>query len=58
MTRKHFIDLADRIRMDGTFTDAQIGEMADFCKSMNSNFNRARWIDYIAGTCGPHGGSR
>jgi hypothetical protein len=41
--------------MDGTFTDAQIGELADFCKHMNSKFNRELWIGYIAGTRGPNG---
>lgn len=32
--------------------------LADFCKSQNGNFNRARWIAYINGECGPNGGKR
>ncbi len=60
MTRKHFIDLADRIRMfnkgeDETFTPKMIGELADFCKASNSNFNRELWLGYIDGTRGPNG---
>ena len=31
--------------------------LADFCQSQNSNFNRERWLGYIAGTNGPNGGT-
>lgn len=31
--------------------------LADFCAAQNSNFNRERWMDYIAGKCGPGGGA-
>ena len=31
--------------------------LADFCESQNPNFMRERWLDYIAGECGPNGGS-
>ena len=29
--------------------------LADFCQLQNGNFKRERWLDYIAGTCGPNG---
>ena len=70
MSKKHFIALADAIKSynqgsfeHGTnitsplqFTHTQILSLADFCKSQNYNFNRGRWLDYIAGKCGPSGG--
>ena len=31
-------------------------ELADFCKSQNGQFDRERWLNYIAGTHGPNGG--
>lgn len=31
-------------------------ELADFCKSQNSQFDRERWLNYIAGTHGINGG--
>ena len=31
---------------------------ADFCAAQNPRFNRARWLAYIAGECGPNGGKR
>jgi hypothetical protein len=30
--------------------------LADFCAQQNPNFNRQRWLGYIAGLCGPNGG--
>jgi hypothetical protein len=30
--------------------------LADWCQSQNSNFNRERWLGYIAGENGPSGG--
>lgn len=30
--------------------------LADFCASTNPRFNRQRWLDYVAGKCGPSGG--
>ena len=35
-----------------------IGVLADFCQSQNPRFNRARWIAYINGECGPNGGPK
>ncbi len=64
MTKKHFIELADMIRehnrvlgcADDRFSPSQIDALANFCKAQNSNFNRERWLGYIAGTNGKNGG--
>ena len=65
MSKRHFIALANTIRefntnpsRDDMFSQENIEALADFCKSQNSNFNRERWLSYIAGECGPNGGSR
>ena len=62
MSKKHFIALADYLRDTKhycqPFTTDQIEHLANFCHSQNPNFKRDRWIGYIAGTCGPRGGSR
>ena len=67
MTKKTFIALADSIRRANhraTLLDISkpygtdaISDLADFCQSQNSNFNRERWLGYIAGTNGPNGGT-
>ena len=69
MTKKHFIALADAIRkhqnhadpdtcMTGwtTLTSDQIEMLADFCAAQNDQFNRERWLGYIAGSNGKNGG--
>ena len=65
MSKKHFIALADAIREhnrvrgqygDG-FSDEQLDTLARFMASQNANFMRDRWLDYIAGKCGPNGGA-
>ena len=72
MTKKHFIALANAIREHNTvkrnvfgknaermcFNVEQLDALADFCQSQNPNFNRERWLSYIAGEFGPNGGSR
>jgi len=65
MTKKNFIALADFLKArtitpnnGGTFTPYQIEQLADFCQRQNSNFNRDRWLGYIAGTNGKNGGAR
>ena len=30
--------------------------IAGLCEQENPRFNRQRWLDYIAGECGPNGG--
>jgi len=66
----HFIALADTIkehnrikrRVFGVnaermcFNTEQIDALADFCQAQNSNFNRERWLGYIAGAYGKNGG--
>ena len=61
MSKKHFIALADAIKNSTaliTLTQVQIEALADFCQAQNSNFNRERWLGYIAGTNGKNGGFR
>lgn len=66
MSKKDFIALADAIKAHDNgnpfsrfeFTADQIRTLADFCQSQNPNFNRDRWLGYIAGTNGPSGGAR
>ena len=72
MTKKTFIALADSIREHNRikrnvfganaermcFNIEQVEALADFCQSQNSNFNRDRFLGYIAGTNGPSGGAR
>lgn len=57
MSKKHFIELADRIKANrDAFSDFVINELAYFCEDQNPRFDRDRWLGYIAGTCGPSGG--
>lgn len=69
MSKKDFIALANAIRQwnakfDGNedetthpFDSYQLECLATFCKERNPNFKWDRWMDYIAGNCGPNGGS-
>jgi len=66
MTKKQFVVLADSIREhnrlakfngENAFTDDQLAALARFCASENPRFKRERWLDYIAGQCGPNGGT-
>ena len=64
MTRQQFIAaLADWIRRDNSlsredpfnlehasFTQTQIDSLASFCQSQNPQFNRQRWLNYVAST--------
>lgn len=59
MSKKHFIDLANHIIGNRKlFATNTILSLADFLASQNPLFNRERWMDYIAGRCGPNGGAR
>jgi hypothetical protein len=66
MSKKHFVALADLIREhnrlanfngENAFTEDQLATLARFCASENPRFKRERWLDYIAGDCGPNGGA-
>ena len=71
MSKQDFVALADAIRDYNNsafpvgsnivspiqFTHTQILALAEFCRGQNSRFMKARWIDYIAGECGPNGGA-
>jgi hypothetical protein len=62
MSKKHFIALADAIREQNKighnpFTTDQVLQLAWFCQKQNTSFNKDRWLDYIAGACGPNGGT-
>ena len=66
MSKKHFIALADVIIAarrankngcsTGMFQNGEVLEIAEFCKSQNSDFNRECWIAYIDEKCGSSGG--
>jgi hypothetical protein len=61
MTKKNFIALADFIKdyekyNEPRFTTQQIDVFVRFCASQNPQFNRERWLGYIAGTNGKNGG--
>lgn len=66
MSKKHFIALADMLREHNVvadsnstytaFTPDQIEALAAYCRAQNSNFNKERWLGYIAGTNGKNGG--
>jgi hypothetical protein len=59
MSKKHFIALADAIKNSRVpFSGSHIEVLAQFCHEQNRKFNTERWIDYIAGLCGPNGGER
>lgn len=71
MSKKDFIALADAIRNHnahvatcnhGTcfcskFDLSHLDILRAFCQSQNPNFKADRWMDYIAGECGPNGWS-
>jgi hypothetical protein len=59
MTKKDLVALADALRIHNRtahgpteFTPDHLRVLADFCASQYPNFNRRRWIDYIAGEGG------
>ena len=70
MSKKDFIALADTLRaVRASYApnwnpnlfracDDHVTALADFCQRQNPAFNRDRWLDYIAGKCGPSGGAR
>ena len=66
MIKKQFVALADSIRghnrvakfnCETAFADDQLAALARFCALENPRFKRERWLNYIAGRCGPNGGT-
>ena len=57
MTKKHFIALAEYAKEAG-LTEGQKRILADLLAQQNPQFNRERWLGYIAGTNGKNGGKR
>lgn len=37
--------------------NAMVERLEEFCVPQNHQFNRERWLAYIAGECGPNGGA-
>ena len=65
MSKQDFVALADSIRQHNNYPGSsiaferhQLDTLADFCRKQNPRFNRERWLDYIAGKCGPNGGAK
>lgn len=65
MSKKDFIELADRISRTNKYGEpadkfnlSHLETIAEFCKWSNPAFKTERWLDYIAGKCGPNGGAR
>jgi hypothetical protein len=69
LTKKDFIRLADYLTDESLATycgmtpersnlAALREHLANFCRASNPAFKRERWLDYVAGKCGPNGGKR
>lgn len=68
MTKQDFIALADMIRAANernkstgyppVFSDEAINLIANYCAARNPRFLRGRWLEYIAGKCGPNAGKK
>ena len=73
MTKKNFIALADTLKAlepinlkqkdarasaEHRQWETTVQRLADFCAEQNPQFNRERWLGYIAGSSGNNGGVR
>lgn len=62
MTKKHFIELADTLRLEikpelsPEAFEVVVREMCRFCRGMNGRFREETFRGYINGECGPSGG--
>jgi hypothetical protein len=56
MSKKDFIRLADYLRHVHLSEEA-LKAICDFCKASNPRFMENRFRDYLAGLCGPNGGT-
>jgi len=64
MNKKNIIKLANAIRKHNSlnakkdqFNEKHLATLVSFCAEINDAFMCDRWLDYIAGKCGPNGGS-
>lgn len=66
MSKQDFIALADALRGQRPFPDGcrehdqwehDCKAISGVCKRANSAFKEDRWFAYIAGECGPNGGT-
>lgn len=69
MTKKNLIALADALKLNAPDPDSNaleiekpyfeqiVNDIANACAEANPNFNRQRWLHYIAGKCGSNGGA-
>jgi hypothetical protein len=63
MSKKDFIALGILVRDttrngEPVFSQTAIYALADFCATQNPLFKRDRWLNFIAGHCGPAGGAK
>ena len=71
MSKKDFIALADTLRPHALYDphgelvdisawggDSILDALCRFMAAQNPRFDRERWLGYLAGTCGPNGGSK
>ncbi len=50
MTKKQYVDLADRIKQANVlFNRDHLNVIADFFQTENPQFDKARWLRYILG---------
>ncbi len=69
-SKQDFVELADAIREHNhkvrsrgnwggaEFLGCHLATLAGFLQASNPKFDKQRWLDYIAGRCGPGGGKR
>ena len=63
LSKKDLISLADSMMSWRAFMDEYsyryaLDSLARWCHTQNPRFNESRWRAYIAGECGPSGGTR
>ena len=56
MSKKEIIALADELRGLDYVPDDVVDALCRFCHLCNPNFNRERFIAYLAGRCGRNSG--
>lgn len=62
MTKKDFVALAITLRPmiengnEIVNVDEVINRLSQFCETQNPQFNKSRWLGFIAGECGSNGG--